>query len=232
MKKALLLIAIAIISRFLVSCVKEPESCFTATSDSLDNDNNPRVGEKISFENCSAEADSYLWDFGDGETSTKENPTHTYAEGGNFNVTLEVTNKKGSTTSDFDIEVLSLTDNLVGQWALTEAGGDLEDMFATDGYSLNLEFHREGESEFCMLAEEYKVCFMGDWEWEGESYDQVNLSFGMTDSNTDITVAIDEFEGDMISGEMTIDSDGYSYSGEVTLERVFIDKSKLIDSKK
>ena len=30
----------------------------------------------------------YLWDFGDGATSTQINPTHTYAQGGNYTVTL------------------------------------------------------------------------------------------------------------------------------------------------
>lgn len=35
----------------------------------------------ITFQNRSIDADSYLWDFGDGITSEFENPTHTYAEG-------------------------------------------------------------------------------------------------------------------------------------------------------
>ena len=30
----------------------------------------------------------YIWDFGDGTTSTQINPTHTYAQGGNYSVTL------------------------------------------------------------------------------------------------------------------------------------------------
>lgn len=30
----------------------------------------------------------WLWDFGDGSTSTQQNPTHTYTTAGNFNVTL------------------------------------------------------------------------------------------------------------------------------------------------
>ena len=30
----------------------------------------------------------YLWHFGDGNTSTQANPTHTYTQGGNYTVTL------------------------------------------------------------------------------------------------------------------------------------------------
>lgn len=33
---------------------------------------------------------SYLWNFGDGQTSTQQNPTHTYATPGNYNVSLTV----------------------------------------------------------------------------------------------------------------------------------------------
>ncbi|MEO8795063.1 MAG: PKD domain-containing protein, partial [Daejeonella sp.] len=42
----------------------------------------------IKFTNRSQEADSYLWDFGDGSTSTEENPSHLYTDYGEFNVTL------------------------------------------------------------------------------------------------------------------------------------------------
>jgi PKD repeat protein len=42
----------------------------------------------ITFTNLSANATSYLWDFGDGTTSTTENPTHVYSNLGVFNVTL------------------------------------------------------------------------------------------------------------------------------------------------
>ena len=39
---------------------------------------------------------SWLWDFGDGETSTEENPEHTYNEAGIYTVTLTATNGGGS----------------------------------------------------------------------------------------------------------------------------------------
>lgn len=42
------------------------------------------------FTNTSLNADSYSWDFGDGATSTEENPSHTYASEGTYTVTLSV----------------------------------------------------------------------------------------------------------------------------------------------
>src|SRR5690606_7661862 len=40
-------------------------------------------------------AATYLWDFGDGNTSTLANPVHTYQNYGSFNVTLSVKNSAG-----------------------------------------------------------------------------------------------------------------------------------------
>ncbi len=45
-------------------------------------------GFQVRFTNLSMNAESYRWDFGDGSTSTAENPVHTYSRGGLFTVTL------------------------------------------------------------------------------------------------------------------------------------------------
>nr|NQU93168.1 DUF2271 domain-containing protein [Bacteroidota bacterium] len=45
----------------------------------------------VDFTNISTGASSYLWDFGDGETSTEENPTHVYGADGTYEVTLTAT---------------------------------------------------------------------------------------------------------------------------------------------
>lgn len=41
---------------------------------------------------------SWLWDFGDGNTSASQNPTHSYSSAGHFTVTLTATNGDGSNT--------------------------------------------------------------------------------------------------------------------------------------
>lgn len=50
-----------------------------------------------SFQNISTGAVSWQWDFGDGGTSTLQNPTHTYTNYGNYSVTLIATNAFGCT---------------------------------------------------------------------------------------------------------------------------------------
>lgn len=52
----------------------------------------------ILFTNTSTEATSYSWDFGDGGTSTAENPSHEYTQGGTFTVVLTAINEYGQTT--------------------------------------------------------------------------------------------------------------------------------------
>ncbi|MGI9821984.1 PKD domain-containing protein [Agromyces sp. Marseille-Q5079] len=42
---------------------------------------------------------SYAWDFGDGQTGTGANPTHEYAVGGSYAVTLTVTDDEGGTAT-------------------------------------------------------------------------------------------------------------------------------------
>jgi Zn-dependent metalloprotease len=52
---------------------------------------------QVNFTNNSSNCpDSYLWRFGDGGTSTSDNPSHEYNSNGTFNVTLVVTNSNGT----------------------------------------------------------------------------------------------------------------------------------------
>ena len=53
-------------------------------------------GNVVSFNNSSTSGASYLWNFGDGNTSTEVNPIHTYASENTYTVTLTVTNPCGS----------------------------------------------------------------------------------------------------------------------------------------
>ncbi len=54
---------------------------------------------------------SWLWDFGDSNTSTSENPCHTYTSDGTYTVTLTATNAFGS---DTEIKTAYVTVNLSG----------------------------------------------------------------------------------------------------------------------
>ena len=60
----------------------------------------------VVFNNMSTDATSYLWDFGDGNTSTDEDPFHIYATGGVYTVTLTATGPCGTDVSTFTVELV------------------------------------------------------------------------------------------------------------------------------
>ena len=51
--------------------------------------------QQVFFSNLSKNAVSYLWDFGDGNTSTEQNPKHGYGDEGLYDITLIVENGFG-----------------------------------------------------------------------------------------------------------------------------------------
>jgi hypothetical protein len=57
-------------------------------------------GNHISFSNDSDNSEHYFWDFGDGSTSTEENPSHVYNETGTYEVRL-ISEKCGYTDTTF-----------------------------------------------------------------------------------------------------------------------------------
>ena len=63
-------------------------------------------GKVVTFTNNSSNATSYNWDFGDGNSSTEENPVHTYASFGTYNVELTATNECGSDKSSQSITLI------------------------------------------------------------------------------------------------------------------------------
>ena len=63
----------------------------------------------VTFTNNSTNAVSSSWNFGDGNTSTEDNPTHTYASGGTYTVVLTVTSADGE-VDDFQENVSVLED--------------------------------------------------------------------------------------------------------------------------
>ncbi len=63
----------------------------------------------VTFTNASIGATSYLWIFGDGETSTEENPVHDYIDG-DFDVTLIAANECVSDTFYLTVSILTSVD--------------------------------------------------------------------------------------------------------------------------
>lgn len=63
------------------------------------------VEKQVAFTALSVNTHTYLWDFGDGQTSTEPNPVHAYKEGGYYKVKLSVTGGTGTVTSESQLAV-------------------------------------------------------------------------------------------------------------------------------
>lgn len=80
------------------------------------------IGKSLQFSNQSSQATSWTWDFGDGTTSTQEDPDHTYLTAGTYSVSLTINNGADIETKAAYIHILP---NKGGDYSLSE-GGDLE----------------------------------------------------------------------------------------------------------
>lgn len=87
----------AFIVLIAASCAK-PLAKFAINAD------DKKAPSNIVFDNNSEKAESYLWDFGDGNTSTEESPEHKYYLSGKYNVKLVA--KKGKKMSETEQEIV------------------------------------------------------------------------------------------------------------------------------
>lgn len=86
--------AIALLA-FITSCGDDEPTGPTPTVEFEIDKPFAEVDDEITFTNNTIDGATFSWDFGDGETSTLENPTHEYDEVGEYTVTLTATGTGG-----------------------------------------------------------------------------------------------------------------------------------------
>lgn len=100
MKHKFLFFATGILIIIFSACQKDlPTASFSHSSDSYEE------GDTINFTSTSTNADNFDWDFGDGSTSSVENPWHIFNTTGSFDVSLKVTNADGSDESSSTVTI-------------------------------------------------------------------------------------------------------------------------------
>ncbi len=81
------------------------------------------VPAEITFTDSSANTPtSWLWDFGDGETSTAQSPTHTYTAAGTYTVSLTATNAYGE-DGETKTDLLTIYDPVTANFTVDAEAG-------------------------------------------------------------------------------------------------------------
>jgi PKD repeat protein len=98
------------------------------------------VGQEIEFTNGTQGAATYEWDFGDGTTSTEENPKKKYSKPGKFTVTLTgITKKKKIEKSkSLEIQINSIEEYCKGSIDGSPFEFTLDDANTTAAFTSNL----------------------------------------------------------------------------------------------
>ncbi|MEZ5199694.1 MAG: PKD domain-containing protein [Bacteroidales bacterium] len=101
---------------------------------------NSVADRQVAFTALTHSAVSWSWDFGDGQTSTEQNPVHIYEESGYFVATLTATDKEGNTVTDEVTLAIAVTPYVLltggatategKTWKLTTSHGAGNDYFA------------------------------------------------------------------------------------------------------
>jgi len=155
----------------------------------------------VRFTNLSRNFTSSLWDFGDGQTSTETNPTHTYEQSGTFTVKLTV---RGPGGEDTITKANLITVNPRGALEVCPSGCPFSTLEAA------LDAARDGDTIFVRAG-----TYQGNWvinqsvTLKGEDKERVTLE-GVEPSQAVITV----------SGVAQVTIEGFTIRAEVLQGKV------------
>lgn len=143
-------------------------------------------GSTVTFTNTSETALSYSWNFGDGNTSSDLNPSHTYGADGVYTITLTATDENGSTTATASVIVATtpmtfadLTGDGTKSWKLRPSAGS----FGVGPYPGSVEWYPGGADlsgeRPCLFNDEYHFKTSGEYIYLAKGDTFVESYFGL-----------------------------------------------------
>lgn len=96
-------VSVAAVVLLLASCSKKPDACFTIEKGQPSSKLSDEVQVNAA---CSTDADSYVWDFGDGFSTTGATAKHKYNAVGSFTIKLTAKNSSRESTTSKGVTVV------------------------------------------------------------------------------------------------------------------------------
>lgn len=166
----------------------------------------------LSFEDMSFgdNINEWHWNFGDGNSSNEQNPTHTYTEGGTYVVTLTVSDGECSST----FGMLVWTDDNI--W------------YSDSCQALFMPFLLNNEILLLDLSQGHVV----EWSWDlgdGTTSDQPFVHHSYEEAGTyTISLSIVTADGCTSTFEITIDMEGGNLTGDATTSALILNNNKKV----
>jgi PKD repeat protein len=127
-----------------------------------------KVGSEVTFTSWCNYADSYLWDFGDGGTSTEQHPIYTYLTPGVYTVGLVCTHNEEEKSFSSEIQVKEHEIKVMSYNIAFSAGAveDLYPMWERDGHGF---WNRDRRTELAEIINSIDPDILGlqeAWCWD------------------------------------------------------------------
>ncbi len=135
------------------------------------------VTQPITFTDQSTNAAAWFWDFGDGQTDTSENPTHTYTAMKNYTVKLSVTTSAGCSASKSNS--VSITTGI--QDPETDGITLYPNPVSTQGFQVVVDQNNLNQASISLLNSLGQVIFIQDISTSAQHVEITIPSSGLTD---------------------------------------------------
>jgi len=152
-----------------------PEASFTA---SIDDTDTSIAGGTVTFDATATDQDAddtltYAWDFGDGETSTDEDPVHVYADNGTYTVILTVSDSEDEVTASDTV----IVGNVAPTASFTYEADDLNVTFTSTSTDPNL----DDVLTYEWTIDDVAVNTSSEFTYEFADYGTYNVTLTVTD---------------------------------------------------
>ncbi len=205
------------------------------------NANGPYTGSTASAVNFSSAGSndpdgtivSYLWDFGDSNSSTSANPSHTYASAGTYNVSLTVTDNEGATGADNTTADISAPVSYASiPYATGFESGGLDQFWTTDS-NTNANFVQNESWLRLDLSGEKQVAIDFWWkEYGDETHSHDGIYF--SDNGGSSFAKVQDLNGQSFTNqtwtEFNLDVDALASVNGLSLSSTFVVKFQQYDN--